>query len=343
MAKRDHGALEASQHGHERSPHWHTVEKKHVAAHPRCYCCAEGQSEGEPVQVHHIFPFHYCVAFGRPDLELDDRNLVTLCESEKGRHAPNHHLLIGHADSFQSSNLHLERDALKIFHGLTEEQIKKSSHFIELIRSRVKPLKDMAPSDVDEFKRLMNTRFPLGGGVGRLPDIRERPDEPSPKPPHRRDPKPPSPSAPAEAPVFGQLLNGFVASDQGKGALQALLGQGVSQADAQSFLAHAVPAAAAWMHSQSDGQPQPTRGIFDLFGGHAGTDFLLGAVAGLLKGDGVTGALADGGMAVIGGHIGEVVASRLGWDVSRSGAAAAIATPFIVGYVQKHLAELHPA
>ena len=32
-----------------------------------------------PVQVQHIFPFHYCVALGRPDLELDERNLITLC------------------------------------------------------------------------------------------------------------------------------------------------------------------------------------------------------------------------------------------------------------------------
>jgi hypothetical protein len=35
--------------------------------------------------VHHIFPFHYCIALGRPDLELDDRNLITLCEDEQGK------------------------------------------------------------------------------------------------------------------------------------------------------------------------------------------------------------------------------------------------------------------
>ena len=59
--------------------------------------------------MHHIFPFHYCIALGRPDLELDDRNLITLCEDEAGKPGQNHHLLVGHLDDFESSNLAVVR------------------------------------------------------------------------------------------------------------------------------------------------------------------------------------------------------------------------------------------
>ncbi len=42
-----------------------------------------------------IFPFHYCIALGRPDLELGQRNLITLCEDEAGHPADNHHYEAG--------------------------------------------------------------------------------------------------------------------------------------------------------------------------------------------------------------------------------------------------------
>jgi len=45
-------------------------------------CCKPGTNTRAGLQVHHIFPFHYCIALGRPDLELDDRNLITLCEDD---------------------------------------------------------------------------------------------------------------------------------------------------------------------------------------------------------------------------------------------------------------------
>jgi hypothetical protein len=158
--KKDHDAHEAARHGHARSGEWHKIEKAHVARQPHCACCAEGQSEGEPVQVHHIFPFHYCIALGRPDLELDDRNLITLCESEKGRHAPNHHLLIGHLDSFQSSNLHLLHDAARVFHGLNEDEIKNNAHWQQMLGKRLKPLDKMSEEDKSAFTQAMNQRFP---------------------------------------------------------------------------------------------------------------------------------------------------------------------------------------
>jgi hypothetical protein len=56
-----------------RSPEWPRVERLHLQRQPRCMCCKPGANTRAGLQVHHIFPFHYCIALGRPDLELDDR------------------------------------------------------------------------------------------------------------------------------------------------------------------------------------------------------------------------------------------------------------------------------
>src|ERR1700677_3043433 len=87
----DHGAAESARTGQSpRSPEWSKVEKAHLAKNPHCACCATGTNLSAGLQVHHKFPFHYCIALGRPDLELDDRNLITLCENEAGKPGENH-------------------------------------------------------------------------------------------------------------------------------------------------------------------------------------------------------------------------------------------------------------
>jgi hypothetical protein len=106
------------------------------------------------VQVHHIFPFHYCVLLGWPDLELDQRNLITLCETESGHVEENHHLLIGHLDDFKSSNLDVVNDAKKTFSGMTADQIKADP------RWQLKPLDKMSQQEKDDFTAQMNKVFP---------------------------------------------------------------------------------------------------------------------------------------------------------------------------------------
>src|SRR5438309_2101265 len=66
-----------------RSPHWPSVRAAHLRIHPTCAACGGTVS----LEVHHIRPFHE-----RPDLELDDANLLTLCE-KPDRHC---HLTFGH-------------------------------------------------------------------------------------------------------------------------------------------------------------------------------------------------------------------------------------------------------
>lgn len=161
MPQPDHGELEALRTlGQPRSPEWRKVEKAHLAKSPHCACCRTGTNTRAGQQVHHKFPFHYCIALGRPDLELDDRNLITLCEDESGKPGENHHLLVGHLDDFQSSNLDVVLDATKTFHGMTADAIRADSTWLSKKANRLKPLDQMTAEDKVEFAKLMNKTFP---------------------------------------------------------------------------------------------------------------------------------------------------------------------------------------
>lgn len=84
--------------GDARSTLWPATRKAHLAKEPCCRACGSK----ERLNVHHVEPFHV-----RKDLELDDRNLVTLCE------APGHncHLVFGHLLDWKSWNTAVLADA----------------------------------------------------------------------------------------------------------------------------------------------------------------------------------------------------------------------------------------
>ncbi|HUH96050.1 MAG TPA: hypothetical protein VLZ89_01745 [Anaerolineales bacterium] len=156
----DHGEAVAAKYGIARSPEWPKVQKQHLKLQPRCAACKGGSHGHANLQVHHIFPFHYCIALGRPDLELDQRNLITLCEDEAGYPADDHHLLIGHLDDFESSNLDVVLDARTTFHGMNAANIKKDPRWIKKRAARLKPLDKMTAGDKADFQAQMNARFP---------------------------------------------------------------------------------------------------------------------------------------------------------------------------------------
>ena len=56
--------------GVPRSPKWPAVRAAHLKANPTCAACGGKDA----LEVHHIQPFHL-----RPELELDPRNLLTVC------------------------------------------------------------------------------------------------------------------------------------------------------------------------------------------------------------------------------------------------------------------------
>jgi len=81
-----------------RSSHWETVRKNHLKLQPTCAAC--GNTKG--LQVHHKQPFHI-----HPELELDENNLITLCEDK----SIECHFNIGHLRDWKSFNPNVEIDA----------------------------------------------------------------------------------------------------------------------------------------------------------------------------------------------------------------------------------------
>lgn len=84
----------------KRSSKWRKVRNKYLKEHPKCAVC-ESTSK---VEVHHIVMFSI-----DPSLELEPKNLITLCENKK--YGVNCHLLIGHCGSYRKFNPGVEIDA----------------------------------------------------------------------------------------------------------------------------------------------------------------------------------------------------------------------------------------
>lgn len=84
--------------GAARSSHWSKVRKAHLELEKDCQVCGSVEN----LQVHHIKPFHLF-----PDLELEQSNLITLCEGK----SRNCHLLFGHLLNWHSYNVSVRDDA----------------------------------------------------------------------------------------------------------------------------------------------------------------------------------------------------------------------------------------
>ncbi len=138
--------------------------------------------------------------------------------------------------------------------------------------------------------------------------------------------------------MFESLLSEFTSSKQAQDATAALASKGYSPADAEKFIAEALPAAKEAMEQQTASHPKPEVGLFNLFGGHAGKEFLIGLTEGIVRGDGVVGSFEDGGMSMIAGHIAEVIAPRLNISAETAGDVAAVVAPFIFHYAHEKLA-----
>ncbi|MDE2107237.1 MAG: HNH endonuclease, partial [Patescibacteria group bacterium] len=152
----DHGAETAKAHGLKRSDQWPEVERAYRAAHPTCAACPS-----TAVQVHHVLPFHFAVLLARPDLELDPRNLIGLCEKEHGDEgAQDHHLLLGHLDDFQSYNPDV-RKSVTFYSGDVEAAIRASAAWQAAMRNKPKAWVDMTSQDKADMRALMDALYPL--------------------------------------------------------------------------------------------------------------------------------------------------------------------------------------
>lgn len=74
-----------------RSTKWAAVRKAHLKSQPCCQVCGASSL----LNVHHIKPFHLF-----PELELQEDNLITLCEGT----SVNCHLLMGHLMNWRAWN-----------------------------------------------------------------------------------------------------------------------------------------------------------------------------------------------------------------------------------------------
>lgn len=84
--------------GRPRDPRWPGVRREHLRREPACRACGSRRN----LQVHHKQPYHLF-----PELELERKNLITLCE-EAGS---NHHLVVGHRGDWHDYNPNVEADA----------------------------------------------------------------------------------------------------------------------------------------------------------------------------------------------------------------------------------------
>lgn len=136
------------------------------------------------------------------------------------------------------------------------------------------------------------------------------------------------------------LVQSFTQSPQGKQAAEVLAARGLPAAQIQKVIAEGLPAAASALKGQAKGPPgQAELGLFDVLGGHPGQAFLIGTTTSLLKGEGFVDAMQDGLFSIVGSHVSEVIASRVGLDRQTAGWVGAALTPFVVSFVQEKLGD----
>ena len=126
------------------------------------------------------------------------------------------------------------------------------------------------------------------------------------------------------------LVTSFLGSSQGRDAAAALAKQGFDPSQAQQILQHATAAGASHVESHH----KDSGGIL---GNHAGLSFFAAFASGLIKGDGVMGALEDGAMGVVTGRIAEAITAQMNIDSKLADAAAAASAPYVMAFLKKHL------
>jgi hypothetical protein len=164
MNKTDNGAQVAAEHGIARSPHWATVQQAYKKVHPDCIYCGPGSGQKYGIQIHHIHAFHVVVGVGRSDLELDFRNLTSLCESEENKPAPNHHISEGHLGSFQRNNDTVVEDVKKFF-GQAIQLIEATDYWKNKKNSAPKAFSTWTHDEKVAYRKMLDATLPPDSAV----------------------------------------------------------------------------------------------------------------------------------------------------------------------------------
>lgn len=146
--------------GLERSNKWPALARRITKLVNACACC--GKSYGPKtagLNVHHLYAFHDCVLAGRPDLELDERNLIVLCQNESGVPTEQCHITAGHLADFQSFNPTLKAD-LKKWKGKSMAEVKATAEWKEKSKKRPKTYSKMTPAQQTAFRKMLDKKLP---------------------------------------------------------------------------------------------------------------------------------------------------------------------------------------
>lgn len=140
-----------------RSNKWFLNRIQYLSEHNFCVVCGENGSP-DKCGVHHIIPYHIFMYFNRPELEFDFNNLMTLCVDNKEHTTNNHHLLLGHLNSYYSFNVNIFDDVVT-FVGMNKYEILNSLPFKLNVLARPKPLLFMNESEKLKIQFTINTLF----------------------------------------------------------------------------------------------------------------------------------------------------------------------------------------
>lgn len=99
--------------GKKRSPEWRKVRRGFLKLHPVCAACGGNKK----LEVHHVVPFHI-----DPSKELDETNLITLCE-KKGHDC---HFHFGHLLDWESFNSNVRDDAASFLNKVKNRPVNQS-------------------------------------------------------------------------------------------------------------------------------------------------------------------------------------------------------------------------
>src|SRR5450759_3744501 len=98
----------------KRSDDWNKVRRRFLKMNPMCAVC----DARKRIAAHHIKPYHLF-----PELELEPTNLITLCEN-----GANHHIFVGHLQSWKSYNSDVIQDA-----AIWREKIRNRPKWKEIV------------------------------------------------------------------------------------------------------------------------------------------------------------------------------------------------------------------
>lgn len=149
----DHGGRVAAAFALHRHSRWPRVRAAFIADNPCCAACPP-ESVADRLEVHHIVPFHICHLIDRPELELDPRNLVTLCGT-----GDDHHLLLGHLDDFSSMNPDLA-EALRRFAGKRAAELRCEPDWVRAVKHRPADWNVMTDDQRDALRERVGRLFP---------------------------------------------------------------------------------------------------------------------------------------------------------------------------------------